>query len=45
MTQGKHQGRKTNRVVRMPATRFPHLQKRLKKLLVPRTKGGGRKTV
>jgi len=32
MTKGKHSGRKTSRIVRTPATRFGHLQKRLRKV-------------
>jgi hypothetical protein len=31
MTKGKHLSRKTNRIVRTPATRFPHLRKRMLK--------------
>jgi len=31
MTSGKHSSRKTGRKVRMPATKFAHLRKRLKK--------------
>ena len=31
MTKGKHSGRKTNRIVRMPATKFPKFQKKLAK--------------
>jgi hypothetical protein len=31
MTKGKHSGRKTNKIVRMPATKFPKLQKKLAK--------------
>jgi hypothetical protein len=30
MTKNKHQGRKTSRIVRTPATRLGHLQKRLR---------------
>ncbi len=33
MTKHKHCSRKTNRSVRMPATRFPHLRKRMEKAL------------
>lgn len=41
MTKNKHQGRKTSKVVRTPATRFGHLRKRLQKGLdraLPKTK-------
>jgi hypothetical protein len=38
MTKGKHSSRKTNRIVRMPATKFPKLQKRLIKARIPITK-------
>ncbi len=31
MGSGKHVGRKTSRIVRTPATRLGHLQKRLRK--------------
>jgi hypothetical protein len=31
MTKHKHQGRKTERIVRTPATRFAHLRKRQSK--------------
>jgi len=31
MTKNKSTSRKTNKTVRMPATKFPHLQKQLKK--------------
>jgi hypothetical protein len=31
MSKGKSVGRKTSRIVRAPATRFGHLQKRLRK--------------
>jgi hypothetical protein len=30
MTKNRHVSRKTNRIVRAPATKFPQLQKRLK---------------
>jgi hypothetical protein len=29
MTRGKHSGRKTQRIVRMPATKCSHLRKRM----------------
>ena len=32
MANGKQTGRKTRRIVRTPATRFGHLQKRLRKV-------------
>jgi len=32
MTKNKHLGRKPNRIVRRPATRFAHIQKRMRKL-------------
>jgi hypothetical protein len=32
MTKGKHLSRKTSRIVRTPATRFPHLRKRMTKV-------------
>jgi hypothetical protein len=35
MTKNKHLSRKTNRIVRTPATRFGHLQKRLRKVGKP----------
>ena len=38
MTKGKHSSRKTNRIVRMPATKFPKLQKRLIKARTAVTK-------
>jgi hypothetical protein len=31
MTKGKHLSRKTSRIVRTPATRLPHLRKRMLK--------------
>lgn len=37
MTHSKQCRRQTRRTVRMPATRFPHLQKRLRKGLLRAT--------
>jgi hypothetical protein len=36
MSSGKHSSRRTGRTARMPATKFPHLQKRMKKVFNPR---------
>ncbi len=33
MTQGKHPGRKTQRIVRMPASKSGHLRKRMQQRL------------
>ena len=44
MTKNKSHSRNTNKVVRMPATKFPHLQKRIRKSpkkVTPRTKQHG----
>lgn len=38
MTKGSHSGRKAHRIVRTPATRFAHIQKRMRKLAVQKKK-------
>ncbi|MFZ1934338.1 MAG: hypothetical protein WAU84_11370, partial [Thermoguttaceae bacterium] len=42
MTQGKHTGRKTQRVVRTPATKSGHLRKRMQQQRNLGPKPGGR---
>ena len=44
MTKHKSHSRKTNKVVRMPATKFAHLRKRIRKSpkkVMPKTKQHG----
>jgi hypothetical protein len=38
MTSGRHAGRKTSRIVRLPATKLAKIQKRLRKGPVPNVK-------
>jgi hypothetical protein len=42
MTRGKHTGRKTQRIVRMPATKCGHLRKRMQQRLNIGPKSRGR---
>jgi hypothetical protein len=42
MTRGKHSGRKTQRIVRMPATKSGHLRKRMQQRRNLGPKPGGR---